>query len=121
LVGLASIASALGLSVLERTRETGVLRAIGAPPSRITVMVGLEGAAMGGIGYIVALAISLPLSMAAASVFGLIMFESPLAFKLDLGLMALVLPLSLLAGLLAALPPALSAAREGVAANLRYE
>jgi putative ABC transport system permease protein len=121
LVGLAAIASALGLSVLERTREIGVLRAIGASPGRIAALIGLEGAAMGGIGYLFAFLLSLPLSLAASSVFGLIMFESPLAFKPDIGLAALVLPFALASGLLAALAPGLSAARRNVAANLRYE
>jgi putative ABC transport system permease protein len=121
LVGLGAIASAIGLSVLERTREIGVLRAIGASPGRIMAMIGAEGAAMGGIGYAIALCLSIPLSMAASTLFGIIFFESPLSFRPDLGLAAAVLPFALAAGFLAALAPGFSAARKSVTQNLRYE
>jgi ABC-type antimicrobial peptide transport system permease subunit len=84
-------------------------------------MIGAEGAAMGGIGYAIALCLSIPLSLAASTLFGIIFFESPLSFRPDLVLAAEVLPFALAAGFLAALAPGFSAARKSVTHNLRYE
>jgi putative ABC transport system permease protein len=121
IVGIAAIVSALGLGVIERTREIGVLRATGAPPSRIMSMIGLEGAVMGGLGYLIAICVAFPLSMAASAALGLIFFESPLLFKPNIALMAAALPFALVTGFLAALAPGWSAARRSTASNLRYE
>jgi len=43
LVGLLGLASSLGSSVLERTREFGIMRAIGAPSRTVVASVALEG------------------------------------------------------------------------------
>jgi len=84
-------------------------------------MIGAEGAAMGGIGYLIAVCASIPLSMGASALFGLIFFESPLSYRPDLPLAAIVLPFALAAGFIAALAPGISAARRSVVENLRYE
>jgi putative ABC transport system permease protein len=61
-VGLLGLASALGTAVIERTREFGVMRAIGARSSVVISSVLGEGALIGLLSWTVALLLSLPLS-----------------------------------------------------------
>jgi putative ABC transport system permease protein len=61
-VGMLGLASSLGISVIERTREFGVMRAIGARSGAIIRTVVGEGLLIGLLSWIVALALSLPLS-----------------------------------------------------------
>jgi putative ABC transport system permease protein len=62
MVGLLGLASALGTAVIERTREFGVMRAIGARSACIIRSVLGEGALIGLLSWVVALLLSLPLS-----------------------------------------------------------
>jgi putative ABC transport system permease protein len=61
-VGMLGLASSLGISVIERIREFGVMRAIGARSGAIIRTVVGEGLLIGLLSWIVALALSLPLS-----------------------------------------------------------
>jgi putative ABC transport system permease protein len=61
-VGMLGLASSLGTSVIERTREFGVMRAIGARSGAVIRTVVGEGLLIGVLSWIVALLLSLPLS-----------------------------------------------------------
>ncbi|MBL0886652.1 FtsX-like permease family protein [Myceligenerans indicum] len=61
-VGLLSLASAMSTSVLERTREFGVLRALGATTTRIRGLVITEGVAIAILGLLLAAAAAVPLT-----------------------------------------------------------
>jgi putative ABC transport system permease protein len=61
-VGLLGLASALGTAVIERTREFGVMRAIGARSASVVRSVLGEGVLIALLSWIVALLLSLPLS-----------------------------------------------------------
>jgi putative ABC transport system permease protein len=69
-VGALGMASTTGINILERTREIGVMRAIGATPKTIYGLFVAEGMIINGIGIIVGLIASLPLSYLAAKFFG---------------------------------------------------
>ena len=62
MVGLLGLASALGTAVIERTREFGVMRAIGARSASVVRSVLGEGVLIALLSWIVALLLSLPLS-----------------------------------------------------------
>jgi putative ABC transport system permease protein len=62
MVGLLGLASTLGTAVIERTREFGVMRAVGARSASVIRTVLCEGALIGLLSWIVALVLSLPLS-----------------------------------------------------------
>ena len=49
------------MSVMERTREFGVMRAVGTPPSKIFWVVLVEGAFIGFLGVIVGTLVALPI------------------------------------------------------------
>ena len=97
--GLA-LASTLGLRVVQRTREIGILGAIGATPRAIAGQVGLEAAAIGIVGWLAGLLLSVPLSALLEAATGNIFFRAPLPFTVAPG--AAVAWLGVVLGLVAA-------------------
>ncbi|HEX4779638.1 MAG TPA: ABC transporter permease [Usitatibacter sp.] len=83
-VGGMGLASTLGLAVLERTREIGVMRAIGAPHRAIVGMLQAESLVIGLIAWAIALAASVPASIALGQAFGAVMFPIPMHLTPDL-------------------------------------
>ncbi|HEY5997866.1 MAG TPA: ABC transporter permease [bacterium] len=69
-VSAMGMASATGITIMERTREIGVLRAIGATPERIFRLFAAEGMITSVAGIALGLLGSWPLSIVAASFFG---------------------------------------------------
>ncbi len=67
------MASATTITVMERTREIGVLRAIGATPRRIIGLFVTEGMATSAAGLVLGLILSWPMSLAASVLFGNLM------------------------------------------------
>ncbi len=59
-----AIANTLAMSVIERTREIGALRAMGTLPAQITRLFALEGATLAGVGVALGAAVSGALSLA---------------------------------------------------------
>lgn len=105
------LSAMLSMSVIERTREFGMLRAIGATPRAISRVVFYESLAVGATGLAVALPLSLAISMLMGRIVGLTAFQLPLPILISgaglavcvVGLLGLVL--------LAAVVPARQAAR----------
>ena len=97
--GLA-LASTLGLRVVQRTREIGILGAIGATPRAIAGQVGLEAAAIGLAGWLAGVLLSLPVSALLEAATGNIFFRAPLPFSIAPG--AAVAWLGVVLGLVAA-------------------
>ncbi len=65
-------------SVLERTRETGVLRSLGATPTRLAAILAAEGAMVGGLSLALGMVVSYSLGRAISDFFGNLMFKTPL-------------------------------------------
>lgn len=63
-------AAAAGVDVLQRTRELGVMRAIGATPKVITTLLRREGLVMSALGIGLGLLLAVPLTWGAAGFFG---------------------------------------------------
>jgi putative ABC transport system permease protein len=103
LIGLISIITTLTLSVLQRTREIGLLRAVGAETRQIRILIRAEALATvttGALcGVVLGLAIGWPLARALDG-----RTLGPPAFPTTL--LTAVLPAAVLAGLLAAAIPA---------------
>ncbi len=118
-IGGIGIANTLTLNVLERRREIGVLRAIGARNGHLVQVFLTEALLLGGGGYLVGMLLGYPL--AALLVFALsrvlfeISFQFPLAGLWQAGLFTLLLTI------VASVGPALGAARLRVGQTLRYE
>lgn len=120
-VGAISLASTMGLAVLERRRELGVMRAIGALDGTTMAMVQVEGLVITLLAWLAALPLSVPMSLLLADAFGRVMFPLPAPWWPD--------PAAALRWLLVMVPvsfvacawPAWRAARAPVSASLAYE
>ncbi len=77
-VGVLGQTTTLALSVVQRTREFGVMSAIGATPTMLARQVWIEALLLGGLSGIAALVITIPVSLALESACGLIFFKIPL-------------------------------------------
>ncbi|HEU4322001.1 MAG TPA: FtsX-like permease family protein, partial [Roseiflexaceae bacterium] len=77
-VGCMGLASTMNLNVLERTREFGVLRALGARRSVVYRLVIVESLVIGVLGALLGLALSAPLTVALSRLIGMQLVYSPL-------------------------------------------
>ncbi len=106
-------ASAVGVEVLQRTRELGVLRAMGATPVAITRLLRLEGLLISAAGIALGLLLAAPLTPVATAFFGNLMLGE--GARLEPAFSGLGLAVTLIAtfgfGWLASWLPARSALR----------
>lgn len=77
-VGALGLVSTMGIQMLERRREYGVLRAIGASPRRVVELLAIEGALVGSISWFLGSVLSWPLSHLLSSFFGKLFLASSL-------------------------------------------
>ena len=111
IVGSLGLATAMSISVLERTREIGILHTLGALPATVQRMIATEGLAIGLVSVPVALLLSLPLSAVVGTVIGSLSFRVPLEFTVSpVALLVWVVVISA-GSLLAGWVPARSASR----------
>jgi len=116
-------AAAASITVMERTREIGVLRAIGAGPSRIIGLFVTEGLVSSLAGLMVGLAVAWPLSLAASGFFGKLMLGEGAVLRFawnPLGVVVTVV-VTLVFGVVSAWGPAIAATRVTTRRALAYE
>lgn len=117
-VGGIGVLNTMLMSVLERTREIGVLRALGWRRRRVLGMIINESLLLGLIGGVVGILVAFGLTF----LFSLIpMFGSMLSAQWDLVIFARAFTVALLLGLLGGLYPAYRATRLQPVEALRYE
>jgi len=119
LVGILGLFNTLTTSVLERRREIGILRSMGASGWRVGAVFWTEGMALAGISWLVAVAIGVPAAFGFVTLISTVLLPIPFAFSPLTLLVTLVF--ILLSATLASLIPAISAARVRIADILRYE
>ncbi len=118
LPSLIAMLNTLAIGVIERTREIGMLRAVGATKKQIYTMVVAEALLLALIGAVFGILCGLYLGYIMVS--GLKMIF-PLGYTFPLAGILAALVISLLFGALAAIIPARQAARMNVVEALRYE
>ena len=121
LVGSIGLAGTMSMNIMERTREIGIMRSIGASDRVLTRMVLIEGLIIGWLSWILGAALSFPISsiMSTSLTEALFGAPSPLDFT-PTGFIiwfALVSVLSILASIL----PARNATRLTIREVLAYE
>ena len=121
LVGGLALASTMGLAVLERTREIGVLRAIGARHGSIFALVQVEGLTIALLSWLAAIPLSIPMSVALGAAFSRIMLPVPTRYAPDASGVIIWLGLVTVVSVAACAWPAMRAMRVPTAAALSYE
>jgi putative ABC transport system permease protein len=119
-VGTLGLASAMSTSVIERTREFGVMRAIGAASRVVLVNVVSEGVLIGLLSWIIAIPLSLPLSSQLGKLVGSLSFRLPLPLLVSPLAVGVWLLLVVVGAALASALPAKRAARLTVRESLGY-
>jgi putative ABC transport system permease protein len=110
LVALLGIVNTLALSVHERTRELGMLRAVGMSKRQARRMVRAESVITAAIGAL----LGIVLGIAFAAILSRPLADEGFVLELPVGTLIAVTILAALAGVLAAIPPARRAARVDV-------
>jgi len=121
LLVLLGIADTVAAGVLERTRQFGMMRAVGLTRARLCQLVLIEGASLGLLGTLLAVVVGLALSLFWIDVQLPALLGWNPAFELPGTFIATGAALSLLLALVAAFGPALRAARLPVPAALQEE
>lgn len=121
LVGGLSLAGTMSLNVLERTREIGVMRAIGGTNRSVFQIVLLEGLCIGLVSWACSGLAAVPLALRLNSVLGTTLIQNALDFRFSLNGLLLWLALVLVLSVLASGLPALRATQIQVRAVLAYE
>lgn len=121
LVGGLGLGSTMAIAVLERTREIGVLRAIGARDRSVLVLVQVEGLTIGLLSWALALPLSVPMSLILGEAFGRIMLPVPSRPFPDAAAVGIWLLLVVVVSTIASAWPAWLAVRVPAARALSYE
>ena len=116
-ISLFGIANTLALSIHERTRELGMLRAIGMSRRQVRTMIRYEAVITALIGAILGMA----LGVVFAALISQPLKDEGFTLSYPIGSLVVLLVLAGFAGVLAAIPPARRASRLDVLESLQYE
>ena len=117
LISLFGIANTLALSIHERTRELGMLRAIGMSRRQVRTMIRYEAVITALIGAILGMALGIVFAVLIAQP----LKDEGFTLSFPIVSLAVLLVLAALAGVLAAILPARRASRLDVLQSLQYE
>ena len=121
IVGGLGLTTTMSINVLERIREIGVLRAIGAPDSSVRLIVLAEGIVIGWLSFIAGGILSIPFSRILSQQVGMALLGSPLDYTFSInGLIMWFIIVTVLATV-ASLGPARNASRLTIREVLAYE
>jgi len=121
LVGGLGLMTTMSLNVLERRREMGVLRAIGATPAAVWLIVIAEGAVIGTMSWALAAAAAWPVSKFTGDALLARMSRGGLDFVFEPAGLLIWLAAALVLSVIASFLPAWHASRGAVAEALMYE
>jgi len=121
LVGAIGLMGSLWISVIERTKEIGVLRAIGASSRVVMGMFMFEGLIQGWLSWLIAVPVSLVTSPLLANMLGQAMFQAKLEFSFNLRAVFTWLVITTLISIVASFIPARKATQVSVRESLAYE
>ncbi|MCJ7512068.1 MAG: ABC transporter permease, partial [Anaerolineales bacterium] len=121
LVGSMGLAGSMSMNVLERTREIGVMRSIGADDKEVIRTVVVEGVVVGGMSWLLAVALAFPITYLLSYILSLAIFNSMIDVRFTAAGFGLWLLLVLALSALASVLPARNAARLTIREVLAYE
>jgi putative ABC transport system permease protein len=119
LVGAIGLSNTLAMSVLERRREIGILRSMGATGQKVAQVFWTEGISQGMFSWLIALVLGIPGAYGFVMLLGKILVPVPFAFN-PMHLVWMLGFIVLIASI-ASLGPVLAATRVRIAQTLQYE
>jgi putative ABC transport system permease protein len=120
-VGGLGLMTTMSLNVLERRREMGLLRAIGATPRMVWLMIVAEGVVIGVLSWAIAAVLAWPVSKVVGDVLVGMLFQSGLDFTFEARGLVIWLLVSVGLSAVASFLPAWRASRATVREALAYE
>ncbi|MBE2222182.1 MAG: ABC transporter permease [Anaerolineae bacterium] len=120
IVGGIGLMGSLWISVVERTREIGVLRSIGAESATIMTMFIMEGVLQGLLSWFIAVPLAFVIARPVANLMGQTILQIDLDFQFSTGGVFIWLAAILAIAFLASLIPAHAATRISVRESLAY-
>ena len=120
-VGSMGLMGTMGMNVLERTREIGVMRSIGAVDREIMRTVIVEGVVIGGIAWLIGAILSFPITYLLSDIVSVAIFQSPIAVHFTYQGFAIWLLVVLALSAVASILPARNAASLTIREVLAYE
>ncbi|HUX87783.1 MAG TPA: FtsX-like permease family protein [Chloroflexota bacterium] len=120
-VGGLGLMGTMSLNVLERTREIGVMRAIGASNGAIRQIFIVEGVLIGILSWLIGSLLALPASRLLSDQFGIAFIQTPLSYVFSLFGVGLWLGVVVVLATLASILPARAASRLTIRDVLAYE
>ena len=119
-VGVLGLMSSMGTSVIERTREFGIMRAVGARSRTILRNIISEGIFIGLMSWVIAILLSIPLSLVIGNYLGQESFSVPLDLIISpVGVVGWLLVI-LIGSTVASVYPAFQASRLTIRETLAY-
>lgn len=120
-VGGLGLAGTMSMSVMERVREIGVMRSVGAGTNTLRFMFIAEGILIGIMSSFIGMALSIPLTGSFAEVLGNAMFGWPFPSTLTISGPLIWVIIALVIATLASLAPAQRASQISIREALAYE
>ncbi|MCS7061755.1 MAG: ABC transporter permease [Anaerolineae bacterium] len=121
IVGGLGLSGTMSMNVLERTREIGVMRAIGASTGAIVRIVIFEGVFIGLLSWVQGALLAWPISRLMSDAIGELIVRSPLSFVFSAPGVLIWLAVVVVVSAAASVAPALNASRISVREALAYE
>jgi len=119
LVGGIGLFNALAMGVLERRREIGILRSMGATGRRVAQVFWTEGVGLGVVSWVIAVIVGIPLAYGFVQLLGAVLLNSPFVFN-PISMLAMLVFIVAVASV-ATIGPVWTASRVRIADTLRYE
>jgi len=121
IVGAMGLTGTMSMNVMERTREIGIMRSIGADDRAVMRTVIAEGFVIGFISFVLAIFLSIPFTYALSDIVSTAVFQTPIKVVFTYLGYAIWLGLVLLLSVLGSILPARNAARLTIREVLAYE
>ena len=119
-VGALGLMSSMGTSVIERTREFGIMRAIGARSKTILRNVISEGVFIGLMSWVLSFPLSIPLTYGIGYLVGYMSFRAPLPLTVSLPGLIIWLSVIIVGSIAASAYPAQQASQLTIRETLAY-
>lgn len=121
IVGGIGLTGTMGINILERRREIGIMRAIGASPNDVILILIIEGTLIGLLSWLIGVILSWPLSRFLSNAVGMALLQSPLHYAFSVFGILLWLVIIVALAAIASYLPARNASQLSVREVLAYE